>query len=74
MKTEAVVMVVVAGTENSGGRHLHRGAREVGAPGSTAPGRPTNHTPEMTRDKVRVALLEDRRKGSEEMRTEGIDK
>ena len=55
MKTVAAV-VVAAGTESSGGRRPHRGAREVGAPGSTAPGHLTNHTAEMTRDKGRVAL------------------
>jgi hypothetical protein len=54
MKTVAVV--VVAGTESSGGHRPHRGEREVGAPGSTALGRLINHTAEMTRDKGRVAL------------------
>jgi hypothetical protein len=55
MKTVAV-MAAVAATESSGGHRPHRGEREVGAPGSTALGRLTNHTAEMTRDKGRVAL------------------
>ena len=56
MKTVAVAVVAAAATESSGGRRPLRGEREVGAPGSTALGRLTNHTAEMTRDKGRVAL------------------